>query len=171
MFRMKKYIDTIYLEDCEQFELIEIKYSGTFVGHIAIDNLMVNMGSSSIVILDINRNFDDEIFMRYYGNFKIKGLYGYKKENDFGDIIKQPGACYTYTDEINKIHKTFSKTNLKYSDLNKTNKYIKNVESLLSYNRRDKTTLLCKNGRKGTALKKSQSRENNILKNLQQGVE
>ena len=108
--------------------------------------------------------------MKYYGNFKIIGIYEFiVTENPLmgREIEKSPGIHKSYmSDEVNKIKFKYEKNYSTYEDFNKTNKYRKDVTSLLSYKKNDMQYYLSKNGRTN----KFPSKEKKILKSLKQEV-
>ena len=168
MLSLKKYYDKIYIEDANIYDLIEIQFTGTFIGNVLVNDLTVFMGKNVIYITDIDYDFRDDIFMRYYGNFKIKKMYGYRKEGD--DAIKEFGATREYSDEFKKFSSKYSEINATWNSLNETNKYKKDIESLLSYEKNGKVNYLCKTGKRGAVIKNIHGREMKILKKMQEGV-
>tara|TARA_R110002074_G_scaffold8763_3_gene35584 strand:+ start:2072 stop:2572 length:501 start_codon:yes stop_codon:yes gene_type:complete len=162
--KISQYTDKIYLENCSGYKLIEIKYSGTFIADVVPEDVTIIMNKNTICIMDIGNGFDNQVFMNYYGNLNIDSIFYYE------DGYKIPGGIIKYSDEVNKIKSKFDESTSKYEDFNKTNKYIKNVNSILSYKKAGRTIHLTHNKKYNSMSKGIRKKELQILKNLKQGV-
>ena len=91
-------------------------------------------------------------------------MYGYRKEGD--DASKEFGATREYSDEFKKFSSKYSEINATWNSLNETNKYKKDIESLLSYEKNGKVNYLCKTGKRGAVIKNIHGREMKILKSV-----
>jgi hypothetical protein len=157
---ISQYTDRIYLDNCSGHRLIEIKYYGTFIADVVPEDVTIIMNKNTICIMDIGNGFDNQVFMNYYGNLSINGVFYY--ENNY----KIPGGVTRYSDEVNRIKSKFDESTSKYEDFNKTNKYIKNVNSLLSYKKFGRTIYLKNNKKYNSTNKSIKKKELNILNRI-----
>jgi hypothetical protein len=162
--KITQYTDRIYLDNCSGQKLIEINYSGSFVGDVIPEGVTVMMNKNKICIMDIGDGFDNQVFMYYYGKLSIKSAFYY--END----IKTPIGITRNSDEVNRISSKLSESTTKYEDFDKTNKYIKNVKTLLSYRKAGRVINVTNRKTYNSPSKDIKNREMKILKKLKQGV-
>ena len=162
--KISQYPDKIYLDNCSGQRLIHIEYSGTFVADVLPNEVTIMMDKNKIFIMDIGDGFDNQVFMNYYGNFYIKSIFYYE------DGYRIPGVITRYSDEVDKINSRFDESTSKYEDFNKTNKYIKNIKSLLSYKKGGRVVNITEKKKYNSSSKDIKSKELKILKNLKQGV-
>ena len=90
MIKIRQYNDKITIDGSTKNAFIEIRYSGSFVGEVAISSVHVAMNKNTIYLTDIKDDLSDEVFMRYYGNLKITSVYSHQNWEDTKFIAKIP---------------------------------------------------------------------------------
>lgn len=171
MIKIRQYNDKITIDGSTKNAFIEIRYSGSFVGEVAISSVHVAMNKNTIYLTDIKDDLSDEVFMRYYGNLKITSVYSHQKWEDTKIIAKIPEDFSRYSDKINRMATKFDSSDIVYDKFGEPDRYKGNVKSLLSYRNNDKQYYLSKNKRSGFLPKSYMVKEKKILKTLKQGVE
>ncbi len=149
--KINQYYNEIYLKNLYESNVLEIIYYGTFVGNFLVD-ANVFMNSNKIIIFGMESPVDNKLLMNYEGNFLIKRVYTYENGK------QKAGGVKHYFDEIENIYSRLDTSDSKWEELDKTNRYYKNVSSLLSYKKNNRRYYLTKrNGYAQTSQKLNQS--------------
>ena len=162
--KISQYADKIYLDNCSGKKLIEINYSGSFVGDVIPEGVTIMMNKNKICIMDIGKGFDKKVFMNYYGNLVIKNAFYYE------DGVKVPISISRYSDEVNKIYSKWDVSTTKYEKYDKTNKYVKNMKTLLSYKNGGRVVHITDKKTYNSVTRDIKNKELGILRNLKQGA-
>ena len=125
---LTQHINTIEITNAHTLKALEIQYSGTLVADIT-GNVVSGLNKDKIIILFLDE--PQEHLISYYGNFNISQIKAYGIEQK--QVYTIPIDINTITDDYIKINSKWEESTTKYEDYNRSNKYIPNQKSLLSF--------------------------------------
>jgi len=157
--RVDQYKNDVYIKDYRGAILIDIRYSGTFIGDM-IPTGFVAMNSSRIIIYNIQQDLPHDLFMNYEGNLRIRSIFAYTKDKTYSGVIN------IESDEWDRISGKWDEIELTWEDYDHSQKYIKDVNTMLSYIKQDDRYYLRGGKRQKTIPAKAKRNEKNILSNL-----
>ena len=149
----------IYLTGYEGADLIDIRYSGTFIGDL-IPKGFVAMNDKRIIIYNAEKESTNDLFMRYEGNLQIRDIFVYTKENSYAGVVQID------SDDFNNITGEWEDSDSKWEKLGYSNKYEKDLGSMLAYIKGKKRYYLSRGNRTNTIPSKIKTNEKNIVHNL-----
>ena len=117
-------VQEININYTEEPVALEIFYIGSFVGEV-LGNTVSGMNNKKIIIVFLTP--PEETLIRYYGNFKIKSIKAYSKNNKLIKTKKR-----TITDEIGHITSKWDESTTTYENYNQSNRYIPKTKSIIA---------------------------------------
>tara|TARA_A100001201_G_scaffold23322_2_gene26576 strand:- start:4815 stop:5297 length:483 start_codon:yes stop_codon:yes gene_type:complete len=124
MITITQKTDSISIENYQNLSALEISYRGFIVGEV-LGNTITGMNNKKIIIGFLSD--PQEILIKYYGDFAIKSIKAYSKNNKLIKVKR-----IVESDEIGHILSKWDESTNTYDSYNKSNKYSEKSKSLLS---------------------------------------
>ena len=124
MIKLTQTTESLILDNTENISALEISYTGSLVGEV-LGNTISGMNKKKIIIAFLSK--PEELIMTYYGRFNITKITAYNKQSKLVKVSK-----IIRSDNVNSIESKWDISTTTYENYNKTNKYIGNLNSVIS---------------------------------------
>ena len=157
-----QYSEEVFISGNPPIFVMDIRYSGTFVGQLHIPAQVVSISKNRMLLSRVDGLNFEGLLLSYKGDLSLRGIRIYT-----GRFDKLPTKIIKHSDHFNKKRESYLTLQDKYEDLGDTNKDYYHRKTLLSYRKGNREVYLC-NGMRHTNVAKLPSKELKILKTIKE---